>query len=84
MLSRSLDVAVISKVAACAELMSQQLSKAAGPNESLSGIRLQDVLVFVYRGKDSQRVQVSLWYILRPPKHPISIYHIDTWTLWDC
>ena len=31
----------------------------------------------------SQTVQVSLWYILRPPKYPISIYHNDTWTLWD-
>ena len=30
----------------------------------------------------TQRVQVSLWYILRPPKYPISIYHNDTWTLW--
>ena len=33
--------------------------------------------------EDTQRVQVSLWYILRPPKYPISIYHNDTWTLWD-
>ena len=30
----------------------------------------------------TQRVQVSLWYILRPPKYPIIIYHNDTWTLW--
>ena len=29
----------------------------------------------------AQRVQVSLWYILRTPKYPISIYHNDTWTL---
>ena len=33
--------------------------------------------------KHPQRVQVSLWYILRPPKYPISMYHNDTWTLWD-
>ena len=26
----------------------------------------------------SQRVHVSLWYILRPPKYRISIYHNDT------
>ena len=28
--------------------------------------------------------QVSLWYILRTPKYPMSIYHNDTWTIWDC
>ena len=39
-------------------------------------------MVGIHRGV-SQRVQVSLWYILRPAKYPISIYHNDTWTLWD-
>ena len=36
------------------------------------------------RKAQSQRLQVSLWYILRPPsKYPISIYHNDIWTLWE-
>ena len=30
----------------------------------------------------SQRVQVSLWYILIGYFGGLSIYHNDTWTLW--
>ena len=32
----------------------------------------------------SQRVQVSLWYILIGYFGGLSIYHSDTWSLWDC
>ena len=50
-----------------------------------SGVRVVKgaLIKFHILKRDSQRVQVSLWYILRPPKYPISIYHNDTWTLWD-
>ena len=41
--------------------------------------QLQHFLPPIYTLCDP-RVQVSLWYILRPPKYPISRYHNDTWT----
>ena len=50
---------------------------------SLVGVRAQGARGCLCKAQ-SQRLQVSLWHILRPPsKYPISIYHNDIWTLWE-
>ena len=36
-----------------------------------------------FKSKKTQRVQVSLWYILIGYFGGLSIYHNDTWSLWE-